>query len=224
MIIQFASSRDAEYNFSGRTYLVLLYKQGEDYFFQSHIPDYTEEDRTVFSHYLGKNALIASNGLQFEDGQMTVEYRDSNEKWHKVGVPFGDFFGDKHTSQMKFSKYSPYEPSSEKYGAAGVEKREEPVVEAFLPTLQKHIRNNDADAISKMIIYPIGAGDIWLENRHEFLKYYPRMFTEEKKQELLELQNKDIFCNSKGLMFSHGMWFYPCGDKAYFTVLNLPIY
>ena len=112
----------------------------------------------------------------------------------------------------------------EKYGIAGVLKREEPAVEAFLPTLQKHLRNNDADAISKMIIYPIDAGDIWLENRHEFLKYYPRIFTEEKKQELLELQNKDMLRNYKGLMFSHGMWFSPIDDKAYFDVLNLPIY
>ena len=223
-IIEFASSQDAEYKFAGRKYLVLLYKQGEDYFLQSHIPDYTEEVRTVFSHYLGKNVLIASNGLQFEDGQITVEYRDSNEKWHKVGVPFGDFYGDTHTSKMKFWEYSFAEPYSEKYGVAGVLKREEPAVEAFLPTLQKHLRNNDADAISKMIIYPIDAGDIWLENRHEFLKYYPRIFTEEKKQELLELQNKDMLRNYKGLMFSHGMWFSPIDDKAYFNVLNLPIY
>ena len=173
-IIQFASSKDSNYIFSGRQYLVLLYKQGED--------------------------------------------------WHEVGVPFGDFFGDTHTSKMKFWEYSLAEPYSEKYGVAGVLKREDAAVEAFLPTLQKHLRNNDADAISKMIIYPIHIGDRWFENRHEFLKYYPRIFTEEKKQELLELQNKDMLCNYKGLMFSYGLWFSPIDDKAYFDVLHLLIY
>ncbi|MBQ9088850.1 MAG: hypothetical protein IJY46_08745 [Lentisphaeria bacterium] len=223
MIIEFASSKDSNYIFNGRQYLVLLYKQGENYFLQSHIPNYTE--RIVFSHYLGKNVFISSDGLQFKDGQMTVKYRGRNEDWHKVGVPFGDFIGDKHVSQMKF-KYSPNEPYSEKYGIAGVLKREEPAVEAFLPTLQKHLRNNDADAISKMIIYPIEAGDVWFKNRHEFLKYYPRIFTEEIKKELLKLQNKDVLCNFKGLMLSHGigMWFFPYDDKAYFQVLNLSIY
>ena len=223
-IIQFASSKDSNYIFGGRQYLVLLYKQGEDYFLQSHIPDYTEAIRIVFSHYLGKNVLISSDGLQFKDGQMTVRYRDSNEDWHEVGVPFGDFYGDTHTSQMKFWEYSLAEPYSEKYGVAGVLKREEPAVEAFLPTLQKHLRNNDADAISKMIIYPIHIGDRWFENRHEFLKYYPRIFTEEIKKELLELQNKDMLRNYKGLMFSHGLWFSPIDDKAYFDVLHLLIY
>ena len=227
-IIEFASSQDAEYKFAGRKYLVLLYKQGEDYFLQSHIPDYTEEVRTVFSHYLGKNALIASNGLQFEDGQITVEYRDSNEKWHKVGVPFGDFFGDTHTSKMKFWEYSFAEPYSEKYGVAGVLKREEPAVEAFLPTLQKHLRNNDADAISKMIIYPaeIRVPDIdicYLENRDDFLKYYPQIFTEDVKKDILKLQNEDIICTSEGLRFYSflSMWFSIGIDgKAYFDAIK----
>ena len=101
MIIQFASSRDAEYKFGGRTYLFLIYKQGENYFFQSHIPDYTEEDRTVFSRNLGKNVGFISSWQKFENGRMTIEYCDSNEKWHEVGVPFGDFYGDKHVSQVK---------------------------------------------------------------------------------------------------------------------------
>ena len=223
-VLVFASSRDAEYNFAGRKYLFLIYKQGEDYFFQSHIPDYTEKSPMVFSRYLGKNVGFISNWHQFENGRMTIEYCDSNEKWHKVEVPFGDFYGDKHVSQMKFSEDSPHEPSSEKYYPAGISKRDEPAVENILPTLQKHLRNNDADAISKMIIYPIHIGDRWFENRHEFLKYYPRIFTEEKKQELLELQNKDMLCNYKGLMFSYGLWFSPIDDKAYFDVLHLLIY
>ena len=33
-VLVFASSRDAEYNFAGRKYLFLIYKQGEDYFFR----------------------------------------------------------------------------------------------------------------------------------------------------------------------------------------------
>ena len=224
-VIEFASSRDSNYNFGGRQYLVLLCKQGENYFLQSHIPDDTGENRTVFARNLGKNVFIASNGLTFEDGQMTVAYRDSNENRHKARVPFGDFYGDKHVSQVKFIEGLPNEPVSDKYRPAGVLKTEEQALETFLPTLQKHIRNNDADAISKMLIYPIhvsspAIGDIWLENRHEFLKYYPQIFTEAVKRELLILQNKDILCNYKGFMLKRGMWFHLGNDgKAYFYTL-----
>ena len=225
-VIEFASNWDSNYNFGGRPYLVLLCKQGENYFLQSHIPDDTGQNRTVFARNLGKNVLIASNGLTFEDGQMTVEYRDCNEKWHNARVPFGDFYGDKHVSQVKFIEELPNEPVSDKYRPAGVLKREEQALETFLPTLKKHIRNNDADAISKMLIYPIrvscpAIGDIWLEKRQEFLKYYPQIFTEKVKKNLLKLQNKDIFCNHTGFMINFGMWVYIDGDgKAYFYALN----
>ena len=227
-VIEFASSRDSNYNFGGRQYLVLLCKQGENYFLQSHIPDDTGQNRTVFARNLGKNVLIASNGLTFENGQMTVEYRDNNENWHKARVPFGDIYGDKHVSQVKFSLELPSEPYSEKYGVAGVLKREEPIVEKFLVTLQKHIRNNDADAISKMIIYPaeIRVPDIdicYLENRDDFLKYYPHIFTEEIKKNLLKLQNKDIICTGEGLRFYCilSMWFQISIDgKAYFYAIK----
>ena len=227
-VLAFASSRDAEYNFAGRKYLFLIYKQGENYFFQSHIPDYTEKSPMVFSRNLGKNVGFISNWQKFENGRMTIEYCDSNEKWHKVEVPFGDFYGDKHVSQMKFSEYSPHEPSSKKYYPAGISKREEPAVENILPTLQKHLRNNDADAISKMIIYPaeIRVPDIdicYLENRNDFLKYYPQIFTEEVKKNILESQNKDIICTSEGLRFEFFpiMWFSIGIDgKAYFDAIK----
>ena len=225
-VIEFASSRDSNYNFGGRQYLVLLCKQGENYFLQSHIPDDTGQNRTVFARNMGKNVLIASNGLTFENGQMTVEYRDNNENWHKARVPFGDFYGDKHVSQVKFIEDLPNEPVSDKYRPAGVFKKEEQALETFLPTLQKHIRNNDADAISKMLTYPaeINIMDIdacYLETRDEFLKYYPHIFTEKVKKNLLKLQNKDIFCNHTGFMINSGMWFYIGGDgKAYFYALN----
>ena len=225
-VIEFASSWDSNYNFGGRPYLVLLCKQGENYFLQSHIPDDTGQNRTVFARNMGKNVLIASNGLTFENGQMTVEYRDNNENWHKARVPFGDFYGDKHVSQVKFIEDLPNEPVSDKYRPAGVFKKEEQALETFLPTLQKHIRNNDADAISKMLTYPaeINIMDIdacYLETRDEFLKYYPQIFTEKVKKNLLKLQNKDIFCNHTGFMINSGMWFYIGGDgKAYFYALN----
>ena len=227
-VIEFTSSRDSNYNFGGRQYLVLLSKQGKNYFLQSHIPDDTGKNRTVFSRNLGKNVLIASNGLTFEDGQMTVEYRDSNENWHKARVPFGDFYGDKHISQVKFIEGLPNEPVSDKYRPAGVLKKEEQALETFLPALQKHIRNNDADAISKMLIYPaeINIMDIdtcYLETRDEFLKYYPHIFTEEIKKNLLKLQNKDIICTREGLRFYCvlSMWFQISIDgKAYFYAIK----
>ena len=227
-VVEFASSRDSIYNFRGRQYLVLLCKQGENYFLQSHIPDDTGQNRTVFARNLGKNVLIASNGLTFENGQMTVEYRDSNENWHKARVPFGDFYGDKHISQVKFIEDLPNEPVSDKYRPAGVLKKEEQALETFLPTLQKHIRNNDADAISKMLTYPaeINIMDIdacYLETRDEFLKYYPHIFTEEVKKNLLKLQNKDIICTGEGLRFYCvlSVWFQISIDgKAYFYAIK----
>ena len=221
-VIEFASSRDSNYNFGGRQYLVLLCKQGENYFLQSHIPDDTGQNRTVFARNLGKNVLIASNGLTFENGQMTVEYRDNNENWHKARVPFGDFYGNKHVSQVKFSLELPSEPYSEKYGVAGVLKREEPIVENFLVTLQKHIRNNDADAISKMLIYPIEVNYNWLETPKDFITCYSQLFTESVKADLLKLQNKDIFCNFKGMMINRGMWFnVRSNGKVYFYAIFL---
>ena len=225
-VIEFASSRDADYNFGKRRYLVMLYKQNGNYFLQSHIPDHNEQVRIVFTRELGKNAVLGSNGLQLKNGQMTIEYRDENDKWHTAGVPFGDFYGDKHVSQVKFIEELPNEPVSDKYRPAGVLKREEQALETFLPTLKKHIRNNDADAISKMLIYPIrvscpAIGDIWLENRQEFLKYYPQIFTEAVKIEMLKLQNKDILCIYQGLMINRGMWIHLGNDgKAYFYALG----
>ena len=79
---------------------------------------------------------------------------------------------------------------------------------AFLPTLQEHIRNDNAEAISKMFIYPIEISIFKLENHQDFLKYYPQIFTEELKNNILKLENKDIFCNYKGMMLDSGMWFY----------------
>jgi hypothetical protein len=216
-VINFASSRDANHNFGRRTYLVMLYKQNGNYFLQSHIPDHKEQVRIVFTRELGKNIVIDAAGLKLKNGQMTVEYQASNGEWRTAGVPFGDFYGDKHISEVKSIEYLPYEPVSEKYGVAGVSKQEELGVENFLPELQKHIRNNDANAISKMIIYPIEWHDVWLENRHDFLKYYPQIFTEKVKKDLLKLQNKDIFCNYQGFMINFGMWFHIGGNgKAYF--------
>ena len=227
-VLAFASSYDSEYKFGGRTYLFMIYKQGENYFFQSHIPDYTEKSRMVFSRNLGKNVGFISSWQKFENGRMNIEYCDSNEKWHEIGVPFGDFYGDKHVSQVKPIKKSPTEPSSMKYFPAGILKREEPAVENILPTLQKHLRNNDADAISKMIIYPaeIRVPDIdicYLENRDDFLKYYPQIFTEDVKKDILKLQNEDIICTSEGLRFYSflSMWFSIGIDgKAYFDAIK----
>ena len=95
------------------------------------------------------------------------------------------------------------------------------IVENFLATLQKNIRDNDMDAISKMLIYPIMAGSVWLENRHDFLKYHPQIFTEKVKQELLQLQNKDILCNCRGMMINNRMWFgIRDNGKAYFYAIR----
>ena len=79
-----------------------------------------------------------------------------------------------------------------------------------------------------MIIYPaeIRVSDIdicYLENRDDFLKYYPQIFTEEVKKDILKSQNKDIICTSEGLRFEFFpiMWFSIGIDgKAYFDAIK----
>ena len=65
-VLVFASSRDAEYNFGGRTYLFLIYKQGEDYFFQSHIPDYTEKTARFSPVIWAKMWVLSPAGINLK--------------------------------------------------------------------------------------------------------------------------------------------------------------
>ena len=160
-----------------------------------------------------------------KDGRMHIEYLNNKDEKCDSSVPFGVFLGDKHVSEVQFAEIPSNQPYSEKYGAAVVLKEEEPIIEAFLPTLQEHIRNDNAEAISKMFIYPIEISIFKLENHQDFLKYYPQIFTEELKNDILKLENKDIFCNYKGMMLYSGMWF--ClyyDDKVYFFAFNPCVY
>ena len=215
-------SEDSVYNWGGSDFECRLYREGNRYYLESKLLGTCAYLGNTFVKDLGRSIKLDRRGLFFgSDGRMHIEYFDRNGRKCDASVPFGDIFGDKHISDTQYTKELPGEPYSEKYGVAGVLKREEPIIEEFLPALQKHIRNNDADAISKMLRYPLVARDVCLENRQDFLKYYPYIFTELIKTKLLKLQNKDIFCNYKGLMINYGMWFHLGGDdKAYFFAIH----
>ena len=221
-VLAFVSSMDSAFDW-GYGDLVLLYRQGNCWHLKSFFDRGSLWRRAVFDKKLGENIRLSERGLFFENGRIHIEYTDGNGRPRHASVPFGDFFGDTHISEMPAG--SSRQPLSPLYGVAGITKKEEAAVESFLPTLQKHIRANDADGISRMICYPMevyahGKGFVQLENRYDFLKYYPQIFTEELKQDLLKLQSRDIFCNYKGLMINRRMWFFVAGDgKAYFSVL-----
>ena len=223
-IIQYCDnfSEGSVYGWGGGHFKCRLYRKGSSHYLESRLLWTYARMGNTFVKYLGENIKLDRRGLFFgDDGRMHVEYFDRHGKKHDASVPFGDIHGDKHVSLMPPRGELPRGPFSKKYNAAGITKEEEHIIEEFLPTLQKHVRNDDAEAISKMLIYPITARVFWLENRQDFLKYYPQIFTKVVKANLLKLQNKDIFCNYKGLMINYGMWFcLGADDKAYFYALN----
>ncbi|MBQ9788257.1 MAG: hypothetical protein IJW31_01475 [Lentisphaeria bacterium] len=207
------------YFLGGRDYECRLYRKGNHYYLESQILQTQYNIGYKFEKYLGKNIKLYHKKLFLkDDGRMYIKYMNNKGEKCESSVPFGDIYGDTPLSQMRrtniFRRYNG--TSSEKYGVAGIDKDEEPIIEAFLPTLQEHIRNDDAEAISKMFIYPIEIDIFCLENRQDFLKYYPQIFTEELKNYILTLKNENIFCNYKGLMLDSGMWFYRFYGKVYF--------
>lgn len=170
---RFVSSRDPEYNWGGTEYLVLVYEQDGCHFLQSFI---SGRGPATFTRSLGKNIMRWSNGLFFRDGKMCVEYTDGDGEEQTARVPFGDFYGDIHISQMPGRPLPvPQGDCCKKCAAAPVLRKDESAAEAFLPTLQKHLRRGDAENISLMIRYPVeaeisGGKHIWLEDRNDFLK------------------------------------------------------
>ena len=205
-----------------------LYRKGNHYYLESHQLESQLRAEYKSVKYLGENIKISKRGLFFgKDGRMHIGYLNNKGEECDSSVPFGIILGDKHISQEQLGNIFNLtdDPCSEKYGVAGVLKEEEPIVEAFLPTLQEHIRNDNAEAISKMFVYPIEISIFKLENHQDFLKYYPQIFTEELKNNILKLENKDIFCNYIGMMLDSGMWF--ClyyDDKVYFFAFNPCVY
>ena len=220
---RFVSSRDPKYNWGGTEYLVLVYEQDGCHFLQSFI---SGRGPATFTRSLGKNVMRWSNGLFFRDGKMCVEYTDGDGEEQTARVPFGDFYGDIHISQMPGRPLPvPQGDCGKKCAAAPVLRKDESAAEAFLPTLQKHLRSDDAEKISLMIRYPVEAEiswgkRIWLEDRNDFLKYYPDIFTGSRKRELLALRNRDLRRGSGELMIGRRMRFFVASDgKAYFSLL-----
>ena len=170
-------SKNSAMAWGGRNYVCQLFRKNNHYYFESRILESENSSGNRFVKYLGENIVFDDEKPFFDsDGRMHIKYRNNSGKACEASVPFGDFYGDKHISDILPYRRNNNQQYSSKYAAVAILKEEEAVVDAFLPTLQKHIRNNDADAISKMLIYPIHVSspaidDIWLENRHEFLKY-----------------------------------------------------
>ena len=206
---------------SGRRYICRLFRKDGHVYLECRILESAVSVGMSVVRDLGKNVLLSKRGLYFEGGRLHIEYRDDTDRWCEASVPFGDLHGDRHISEMPPYRETPNQEFSAKYGVCGVLRKDEAAIEAFLPTLQELLRADDAEGISGMIIYPIkvyisGEDGTCLENRQDFLKYYPQIFTEARKRELLQLRNEDILCNYKGLMINRRMWFCHCRDgKVY---------
>ena len=228
-VLAFANTHRPIFDWELRSqHLVLFYRLGEYYFLQCFLRGPESAPYAVFTRNLGKNIVPSKEGLFFENGKMHLEYTDSNGEKKKASVPFGNIYGDKHVSEMPgMWSYAPL-PYSKKYPAGLVLQKDEPAVEAFLPTLQKHLRSDDAENISLMIRYPIeaeiaGGKRIWLEDRNDFLKYYPEIFTEELKQNLLKSKRGDIRIEAGGFMIGRDMRFHVSDDgKVHFWELCKP--
>ncbi len=234
VILEVKSTRSAEYNWGGREYIGMFFRQGDDYYLTSSIPDYTDGSSPHFVKYLGKNVMMISHGLAVEDGRLVAEYfnvdaprNNGCEEWKKVSVPFGDFYGRVHTSEPLPENISLEGEYSEKYGVGGFSKDHEPTIESLIPRLKKYIRTNDSAAFANLILYPMYSGivdsdgkGIWLENADDFIKYYPRIFSSHTLDELLDLADDDLFCNWQGLMINRHMWLFPgIEGKIYFKKL-----
>ena len=228
-VLAFANTHRPIFDWELRSqHLVLFYRLGEYYFLQCFLRGSETAPYAVFTRNLGKNIVPSKEGLFFENGRMHLEYTDSNGEKKKASVPFGNIYGDKHVSEMPgMWSYTP-SPYSKKYPPGLVLQKDEPAVEAFLPTLQKHLRSDDAENISLMIRYPIeaeiaGGKRIWLEDRNDFLKYYPEIFTEELKQNLLKSRRGDIRIEAGEFMIGRNMRFHVSDDgKVHFWELCKP--
>ena len=221
-IIRSVGTRNRPFEFAGREYTATLYEQGGRVFLLGRLEGEYYNLGDEYLVELGKNVVISKPGLVFEYGRMTVEYhvRYSGVR-RKVSVPFGDVCGCIHVSKMPPYKKSRY---SKKYGVCGALEKDDATIESCLPTLQKLLRRDDAEALADMMIYPIpvnmGFSLTFIKNREEFIELYPRIFTPTRKREILKLPVTDIFCNYKGLMLDRGLWFTIATDgKPYFRCL-----
>ena len=216
-------SENSALAWGGRAFECRLYRKGNHYYLESQILETENDLGHKFVKYLGEKVTLSKTGLFFaNDGRMHIEYLNNKGEECDSSVPFGDIYGDKHISDIPKKEVPDELGYGSIYGWASIYEEGKPIVEESLLTLQKHIRNDDAEAISKMLIYPIWINNHWFENHQDFLKYYPYFFTDLLNNNLLKLQGKDIFSNDLGFMINHGMWFRFGDDrKAYLHVIYL---
>jgi len=228
-VLAFANTHQPIFDWEFRTqHLVLFYRVDEYYFLQCFLRGFDSAPYAVFTRKLGRNIVPSKEGLFFENGRMHLEYTDSKGEKKRASVPFGNIYGDRHVSEMPSPWFSTSPPCSKKYADALVRQRDEAAIEAFLPTLQKHLRSNDAESISFMIRYPVeaeisGGKRIWLEDRNDFLKYYPEIFTEEIKRNLLKSKQGDVRIEAGNFTIGGNMRFNAADDgKVHFRELCKP--
>ncbi|MBQ9788256.1 MAG: hypothetical protein IJW31_01470 [Lentisphaeria bacterium] len=214
---------NSPYIWGGREFKCRLYRKGNHYYLESQIVETRFDLGHKFTKYLGENIVPSEQGMFLgNDGRMYIKYINNKGEKCESSVPFGDIYGDKHISDIPKKEISFNLGYGHIYAWSEIYEVGKPIVEARLLELQKHVRNDDAEAISKMLIYPIWINDLWVENYQDFLKYYPYFFTDLLKNNLLKLQGTDIYCNVLGFMINRGMWFRLGDDrKAYLHVLYM---
>ncbi|MBQ6596638.1 MAG: hypothetical protein IJH79_03705, partial [Lentisphaeria bacterium] len=228
-VLAFANTLQPIFDWEFRTqHLVLFYRLDEYYFLQCFLRGFESAPYAVFTRKLGRNIVPSKEGLFFENGRMHLEYTDNKGEKKKASVPFGNIYGDRHVSEMPGRWFPPSSPCSKKYADALVLQKDEAAIEAFLPTLQKHLRSDDAKSISLMVRYPIeakisGGKRIWLEDRNDFLKFYPEIFTKELKRNLLKSKQGDVRIEAGKFTIGRNMRFNAADDgKVYFWELCKP--
>ena len=222
-VIQTVRSRERPFRFGGRHYTVTLFRRGDRFFLRSRIEESHITPESSALRELGTNIVLSPRGLVFENGRMTVEYRDSAGKLRKAGVPFGDRYGGIHISEMPPFIPDRY-PKSEKYEICGALKRDEAVIESCIPALQELLRRDDAETLADMMVYPLLADvdcrRIFVNDRKEFVELYPRIFTPARKRELMKAKAADVFDTLDGLQAGRGLWLCIADDdKPYFYCL-----
>lgn len=219
-------STEKYYNFWGAVIL-----NGNDYYLVSGI---VGNEKMKWCKFLGRNILIDDfkDGLHIDNGRLKIGYcinpgnKDLSE-WFSASVPFGCFFGSTYESDFPFNSRTSLE-ISDKYGQyPSVYKEEDSALESFVPTVVQYLKDDNADAMAELFIYPISlqyiedgySYPVILENADDFKKYYGRIFTERIKSHILEYNNEDINIHPQGIRIGRGVL-----PTFYVVILNKKAY
>ena len=224
-VIQTIRSRQRPFRFGGRRYAATLFRRGDRFFLRGRIEEGNITPPASAVKELGKNIRLSPRGLVFENGRMTVEYRDSAGKRRKAGVPFGDVYGGTHVSEMPPFIPDRY-PESEEYYSSGALVKDEGAIKSCLPNLKELLLRDDAKTLADMMAYPLLA-DVdsvltVVKDRKEFVALYPRIFTPARKRAILKLNNTEVHALDGELAVYPDLWLCIANDdRLYFYCLFL---